>query len=78
MPLQEGHHDVLWCLLGTQHSPPGFPNGGLSQTFDGRSFSWGDGPVVAVGRTYDLCGGRQACEGRGLGRQRSSRLVQSI
>ncbi|CAK9025396.1 Ultraviolet-B receptor UVR8 [Durusdinium trenchii] len=45
----------------------GFPNGGLSQTFDGRSFSWGDGPVVAVGRTYDLCGGRQACEGRGLG-----------
>ncbi|CAK9090824.1 unnamed protein product [Durusdinium trenchii] len=33
----------------------GFPNGGLSQTFDGRSFSWGDGPVVAVGRTYDLC-----------------------
>ena len=35
---------------------PGFPNGGLATTVqDGHGFTWGDLPVIAAGRTYDLC-----------------------
>lgn len=43
-------------VVGTGAVVPGFPNGGLAFTYDeGYGFGWGDGAVIAAGRTYDLC-----------------------
>lgn len=42
--------------VGSGATVPGFPNGGVATTLaDGRGFSWGDQPIVAAGKTYDLC-----------------------
>eukprot|EP00438_Fugacium_kawagutii_P010507 Skav232135 [mRNA] locus=scaffold1744:171169:176101:- [translate_table: standard] len=42
--------------VGTGATVPGFPNGGLASTVsEGRGFTWGDQPIIAAGKTYDLC-----------------------
>ena len=42
--------------VGSGATVPGFPNGGVATTVaEGHGFSWGDQPIVAAGKTYDLC-----------------------
>ena len=61
-----GHYGAMgrWDLpcgcppkeVGSGATVPGFPNGGVATTLaEGRGFSWGDQPIVAAGKTYDLC-----------------------
>ena len=41
---------------GTGAMVKGFPNGGVATTVnDGHDFTWGDLPIIAAGKTYDLC-----------------------
>ena len=42
--------------VGSGAIVPGFPNGGVATSVaEGHGFSWGDQPIVAAGKTYDLC-----------------------